>query len=225
MTLKPLDFDFPAMSAFSRLPPWQVKLPEQLAELEQEILRRRKAYPLLVDRGRMTGDEAERHIEAFAAIARDIRFEIDCDAMEGAEWDRRHARREAELQRCPFKWDDKVRELRREIALRTNKFPGEIERGRITEAEAAIRMERLDAVHWRYWIELRHFDYPPEFEDEPFSARMAFVRTLAHNRENWLYDQTVAGHPAVRNYLTPQQIAHTAEHRTGHTAIGREQAA
>ena len=58
MTLKPLTHDFPLASDLSRRPPRLVATDELLLELEDELDRRKTAFPRLVERHTITEEEA-----------------------------------------------------------------------------------------------------------------------------------------------------------------------
>jgi len=103
------------------------------------------------------------------------------------------------------RWEAKVRELRREIAIRRNGYPKSIEKGRLRERDAGPWLEAIEGVHFTYWIRLEHWD-----ERGPatsLSASMEPIRRQSSRVEAWLWQAHLAGDPAIAGYLTPQQIA------------------
>lgn len=190
MTLAPLGFDFPLMSPLSTRPPHAVPREEMLIELDEELNARAHSYPLLVAQRRMKEEEARRHIAVLAAVRDDL---ADPAAPAG---------------RDGFPWDAKVRELRRELAIRRNAWPQAIRARRLGAAEAARRMERLEAVHFAYFVDLDHADdasFPgsPPPHRLPCDARFGALR--AHHWRVWQWERAAlaAGHPAARAYMRP----------------------
>lgn len=224
VTAHPLTFDFPLMSPpvdrpglpplrLSLRPPWRVPADERLLELLAERDRRRGAYPKLVRDGRMTADDADRHQAILARIAED--FADRPIGQSGAAWLRWNEEWLSHFDAAPWRWADKVRELRRELALRRNTYPKWIAARRVDEGEARERMERLEAVHWRYWICLEWFATAGE---GTLGQRLDPVRRQAALVDAWLWRAHCAADPALAGYLTPEQIA-------WHQAREQEQAA
>lgn len=151
MTARPLDFAFLPMADLSRRPPWSIDIEEQEAELGDELASRRDRYPAMVAKGRgLTQRDADRHILVLGEILADCRLLPDdrspaaCARTLDEARDRRREMR--------ILWEDKIRELRREITIRRNGYPGWIDKGRVTLGVAREKMERIEAVHWRYWM-------------------------------------------------------------------------
>lgn len=178
--LKPLDFGFALMSGLSVRPPHRVAPDEWLLEIDEELDRRRRAYPMFVAEKRMKEEDAARHIAVLLAIRSDL----------AGHWNRSES------------WDVKVRELRRELALRRNAYPSQIERRRLRPAEAVMRMERMEAVHWRYWIALDFFDCG-ERAGAPFAERLPLIRAASEAVRAWEIAAHAAGNPAAREYVDP----------------------
>lgn len=192
MTLKPLAFDFPLMSDLSVRPPHAVPADEGLAEVRQELAEREGFYRRLVAKGTMAQADADRHIAIFAAIAADLTAD---------------ARSAGQLPSSTFAWDAKVRELRRELALRRNRWPKRIDAPSdpLDQATAVRRMERLEAVHFRYWVEL--FGADDQFRDGagfepphylPSDARHGRIRAFYGRIWAWERDALARGDPAAR---------------------------
>lgn len=134
MNNRPLGFDFSLMSPLSRHHP-RVKLGEaHFLMAEDELLDRRRLYPRLIEQQRMKADEAERHLRVWTAIVEDIRPEPA--RYFGGDVD----------------WEDKVRELRRELSIRRNTYPNQIARRQRTEDTARRNCELLDQVHFCCWM-------------------------------------------------------------------------
>jgi hypothetical protein len=179
-----LDHSFPLMSDLSRRPPFAVPVEEQLAELDEEIAHRRALYARLTARHVITQGEADR----LAAIARAVRADLgshQSSTLVGSlagQWDR------------SVTWDAKVRELRRELAERRQAWPKRVASAAhpLDADTAARRMERLEAVHFAYWIKLDWWD----------GGGVAEIRALAEERYAWELAQHRAGNPAARAFLT-----------------------
>lgn len=100
------------------------------AEIRRELARRAAFYPRYVAKGRMLQGEADRELAVFEEIARD--HEIDDNPPVIA-------------------WGDKVRALRRELALRRAVYPAAIAKGSLDAADAARQMMLLEAALGHYW--------------------------------------------------------------------------
>lgn len=216
MTLRPLTFDFPLMTPpvdrgenqppliLSRRAPWTIEPADMCGELARELSHRRSFYPRLVAESRMKQSEADHHIALLDAIHRD---------MTGIDVDRA----------ATGTWDPKVRELRREIAMRRALWPKRIAAGRMREADATPHMEALEAVHFQYWIRLDHWDMncgrPPETsgaldgEAATLSTRLEPIRRQQALVQDWLWHAHQAADPAIAGYLTPEQIAWHQAHQ------------
>lgn len=190
MTANPLAFDFPLMSPLSVRPPHAVPREEMLAEVEQELVDRRGFYQRMVDREKMSAAEAERHIALLDAVRADLAG--DDGGM--ATWG----------------WTDKVRELRRELAIRRAAWPKRIAKpgDPLDQATAVRRMERLDAVHFLYWIELFACD---AWQAGPTLAdTLDQVRAWTWRVEAWEMCAMLAGGPGaavVRPRMVPYYLA------------------
>ena len=143
--------DFPLASPGSR-PPADVFLLKRLAEARRELDDRRRFYPQQVAQGRMTELDMEHELRIFAAIVDDLEAARRLDetgvwAMPGA------GDGPLDPEAVHQAWQAKVRALRRELAMRRNFYPKRIEQGRLTADDAAKQLERLEAVHWMYWVE------------------------------------------------------------------------
>lgn len=136
MTARPLADDFPLASDLAARPPHAIGADELLLELDEELARRRQVFPGLIDRGALTREDAAHQVETLAAIRADL-----------------HASRAAPDLTI---WEARVRELRRDLALRRNAYPKWIASptNPLTRADAIRRIERLDALHWRYWMDM-----------------------------------------------------------------------
>lgn len=149
--MTPLDFTFTPMSATSHRAPWSIDLDEQEAELRDELADRRDLYPALVAKGRgLTQEDADRHILVWDEIVADctvIPADVPADRWGRLTAEARRRRLEARIL-----WEEKVREIRREIAIRRRSYAGKVEKGRMLAGIAHEKIERLEAVHWRYWI-------------------------------------------------------------------------
>lgn len=162
MTARPLERDFPLRSPLSLRAPIDVPEDEQLLELEEEMAKRRRVYPGFVERQTMTEEQASHHINVWQAIIDDHRR----TAAKIAYWQRHGFEGGATklMNDPPWRgtWDGRIRELRRELALRRTAYPKWIANptNPLTEADARRKLERLDALHYRYWSGLEHF-IPP----------------------------------------------------------------
>lgn len=132
---------FPLASDLSRRPVTAIDEAELRVELAAELDRRLQFYPGRVLKQMMRQDEAHRFIAIWRAL-------ID-DAADGNR-------------AYTFDWETRVRELRRELALRRAAYPRWVASpsNPLTADEAASRLERLDALHAHYWLGLRGFAAP-----------------------------------------------------------------
>jgi hypothetical protein len=170
MTVRPLERDFALRSALSLRAPIDVPEDEQMLELEEEMARRKRLYPGFVERQMMEAEEARHHIAVWQALIDDHHR---AQAFYAA-YRREGMTPAVKLANDPpwrGSWDGRVRELRRELALRRAAYPKWIANptNPLTEADARRKMERLDAIHHRYWCDLEHF-LPPLIVDHPDDA-------------------------------------------------------
>ncbi|ARS27643.1 hypothetical protein [Sphingomonas sp. KC8] len=205
---RPLDFTFPLTTPprdrgpdkdplrLSVRPLHTIGIDEMLAELRRTCEYRHQLYPRSVETGRMTRDEMLHHIALIEQILDDMTPAVpDLPWPEQLRFDQEKQDRR---KRSGFLWPDKVRELRREIALRRNAWPKAIADGRRNVIEARTAMERLEAVHWRYWIACDHFE--PADTHDAIRAHVAGINAFMANAIH----QKLAG---VTGHLTPEQRA------------------
>lgn len=184
MTARPLERDFPLRSPLSVRLPIDVPRDELLLELEEEMDKRRRVYPGFVDRQTMTQDQANHHLAVWQALIDDHRR---IDAM-GDIYQRVGMGPQLRTHNDPpwrGTWDGRVRELRRELALRRTTYPKWIASptNPLTQADARQKLERLDAIHHRYWCGLEHFiaPLPVEYPDDAAAlAQLDSAAYLAH---------------------------------------------
>ncbi len=177
---KPLAYDFPNTSPTSRAP-FEVPLNKRIAEVRRELDQRRRHYPQFVIRGRMTELEADLETRMMATVLEDLealqrREETGIWAMPGM------GDQVPEPIAVHEAWERKIRSLRREIQIRRNTYPRKVEQGRMTADDARKWLERLEAVHWMYWIDCFCMvpppprDVPDEERRAAISAGLAIVR-------------------------------------------------
>lgn len=171
MTLHPLGFDFPLTCELAVRPPHAIDRDEQLAEVDRELADRALLYDRFVTRGKMSADNAELHIGILRAIALDLGG--------AAEAGRRYS------------WSAKVRELRRELAIRRGAWPKRVASPSdpLDQATAAQRMEALQGVHFAYWIELRfcdEFGRGATLDETLDMVRARVFQVMAWERDQWL---------------------------------------
>jgi len=158
------------MSPLAERPPHTVDGAEMLAEIEDELAFRRTVYARQVDRNAMKADDALEMIATMEAIRDDLTSAYDA-ATE--TWPGRRVG-----------WRVKVKELRRELAIRRGSWPKRVANPAdpLDKATAARRLERLDAVHFRYWMEL--FGADDEFIGPP---QVRYDKTRAWHYVRWLW--------------------------------------
>lgn len=173
MTGAPLSADFPWRSPLSqRAPGHGVPLLDQLAAVEAELARRRAptGYQRQVDKGALTAAQAAEHIAILDAIRHDLA--TDCFPAE-----RNLALAQGREPPSPphragpdFPWEAKVREIRRELAIKRNTLPRHVASATnpMSEPEARRILECWDALHWLYFAYLAGFD-------RPLHERLAFI--------------------------------------------------
>lgn len=169
---KPLLNDFPLVSPASRAPR-DIAPAELLAEARREHEHRRRFYPDYVRKHRITEIEARYETDIMAAIAADL------DAWRRAEPGKGWLLPGYETGRAPADnvhaaWEKKIRALRRELAIRRKAYPRMIAQFRLTEAEAKAQLERMEAIHWLYWVECFALVAPPP-PDLPEPERRAAI--------------------------------------------------
>jgi hypothetical protein len=191
MPVRPLDFDFVLMSELSDRPPHSIPRDEQRIELADSAQERRVHWPALIRKGRMTQEEANRHAGIWREIGEDMARAPDGTRKAKVRYWATHAERRAS---SPVSWEDKVRELRRELAIRRNRYPKQIAQLIHDEADLRVRMERLEAIHWAYFMELRYLVLPATGS---LQERLEPVSRMIAEREHWLFAMIEAGDRAV----------------------------
>lgn len=158
-----LDPAFPCLSAESA-DPHRIPLSQQIEEVARELHQRRNAYPRRVQGGNMTRYDAERQIDILHAIEDDLRraealMRWGATAPVGSSMpaDLRRQCERADEQISRWRWSDLVNELRREIILRRRFYPAWAKKGTLDPVRARHQLERIEAVHCRYWVQMEHF--------------------------------------------------------------------
>lgn len=193
MTLKPLIGDaFPLASVGAAQAPHMVERGDMLIELDEELDKRLRVYPAQVARGTMTQDASDRHLALWRAIV--------ADHHRGEAAIARLMRRPYAIDAAPLAldWDGKVRELRRELAMRRNAYPKWIASptNPLTAPAAARKLAAIDAVHWRYWMELYCFSDAPRETDLRRHAHAA-EREADVERDAWAAARAEGGAAAA----------------------------
>lgn len=169
----PPGFGFPLMSPLAERAPHALPPDELVAEIEAELDYRRTVYGRQVNRNAMAPADALARIETIEAIRDDLRFVYDnaTGTWPGLRVD----------------WTTKVRELRRELAIRRGSWPRRVANPAdpLDQPTAALRLERLDAVHYRYWMDL--FASDDEFTGDR-QARFDKLRAWHFVRWRWMRD-------------------------------------
>ena len=155
-----LAWDFPEQSPGAVRQPASVPLAEQRAELEAELDRRRRLYPRSVDRNTMTAATMEHELAVFSAMIDDYRRSLQ------------------DPRPYTLDWRSRIIALRRELAMRRTAYPKWVASGSnpLTQADATVRLERLDAVYHQYWRWLFCFDAPAMTLDLDAADRAAELR-------------------------------------------------
>ncbi len=190
MTVRPLDHDFALRSALSRRGPREVDHDEHLLELTEELDRRLHIYPALVAKGSLRQEDGDQHIAVWRTL-------ID-DHHRAAGWDARiYGRAPVAVGPWRFDWPTRIRELRRELALRRAAYPKWIASATnpLTAGDAARKLERLDAIHYRYWADLFCFS-PPGVPRDADPARAAWAAHCERRRMADTWRQAIA-HAAI----------------------------
>lgn len=112
------------------------------AELERELEDRRRYFPGMIRKARMTEQEADRRLALWRDLIDDLARAFNPDVMQ---------RRELPLSDRRFSWREKIAEIRRELALRGAVYPDRVAKARMTRAEADKRCALLRLVHDLYW--------------------------------------------------------------------------
>jgi hypothetical protein len=115
---------------------WET-LDDMAAEADAELTSRRKLYPALIVKGRLSQRDADRELRVMTVIANKL------------------ALRPATLEAT---WEERVHCLRREIALRRLLYPQWILAGRVDPDEAARKLRMMESIHDMTW----HGDCTPE---------------------------------------------------------------
>jgi len=208
MAQRALTDSFALHSDLSRRLPWQVSRDEQADEVQAELADRRATYPRLIQRERMSREEADRHLAIWQAITDDhIRDRAwrKIVGTPGAFYPPTPAHSFA------IDWETRVRELRRELALRRNLYAKRIASptSQLTADVARRKLEALDAVHYRYWCDLFGFCDGAQDATQDL-ARHAHVIAAAveHATPDWERLTQDDGHAAhVGDYARSQMNA------------------
>jgi hypothetical protein len=213
--LRPLTFDFAMMSDLAQRPPHSIGRDEQLLALEEELTHRVDHYPRMVKDCRIKEDDARRHVAIWRQLVEEVR--LDAAAISDG-WSAALTRQEDQLRLSAFTWDDKVREIRRELAIRRGATPGQIQRRRIAPDQARLRLERLDGLHWLYFFKGHRWDWQLVAADG-LAARFA-CRAFNGLRSEWLEAapaddraaQAWLDHvPGLREWLGGSDVVRSAE--------------
>lgn len=169
------------------------------AELAREAAARRRTYPALIDKGRLTTRDAEFEHAALAALAADVALMMappaPCPALGGLPF----APLPSEATHGQS-WQARRDALHRELDRRARLYPGWIDTGRITAADAAHQTACLEALltiydeGWGWAAPLFNGrDYPPlsqgwtvemhEARDADWQAAWSTTRTAATRGE------------------------------------------
>jgi hypothetical protein len=192
MTRQPLTDDFAMRSAGTSAPPHLVDRHDMLLELEDELDKRLRVYPAHVERAMMKREDAEYHVGVWRAIIADHhRYEAAQARRDGHGYT---------IDPAPYTydWEARVRELRRELATRRNAYPKWIASpaNPLTAEVAARKLTRLDAVHWRYWMQLFAFDQHGDTMDLTRLAHAA-EREMLNRAAAWRSASAAGGVPAA----------------------------
>jgi hypothetical protein len=132
-----------------------------IEEIDRTIAEAARAAPGRIDRGTLTRAEADRTAAVLRAIAADLTVErthvAACRAhfAAGGDWlalpDNPLPVSAAAPGEGGASWEEKIHVLRRELHFRRTYDPERVKRGRMTAAAAREQLERLEAVHHKYW--------------------------------------------------------------------------
>lgn len=133
------------------------------AQLTAEIRRTLEAIAAAtrarVAKGSISIEEAELVMALWRAIAADFEHQ-DRWLSEGSGasgWSLAEKLRELR-QQSGVAWSTKVKAVRREITSRRKAYPGQVDKGQLTSADAKAQLERLEAIHDCYWRHGYAFD-------------------------------------------------------------------
>lgn len=159
--------DFPLRSDTARRRPCDVPLDELQRTARAELDRRRSTYPTLISRGRLAQPEADRRLDTWSAIVADL----DRDAAHRALAAGGSAAPAATLPHGST-WTARVLDLHRELATARDTFPALIASpaNPLTADGARATLECLDALLYRYWVDLDGFSGPLHFRDDHIRA-------------------------------------------------------
>lgn len=156
-----LDPRWPCLSPESA-DPHSVPLAAQEAELSRELDQRRHAYPRRVEKRMLSQYDADRRIDLLHAIHDDIawlaqfaRWSAGTEPRFSHDMTRHRDAAEAAIAR--FRWSELVAELRREIDMRRKYYPAWVRKGSLDAPRARLQLERIEAVHFLYWVHGRWF--------------------------------------------------------------------
>lgn len=146
----------------------QVTYAQLRAELQREAEARRRTYPQLVAKGRMTEAEAAHQHAILAAIAQDLEAVIALtpahpEPVEGPS----------------FSWFDKRACLQRELAQRARFYPGWIAKGNMTAPAGAHQVDCLKAmlaIYGEGWGWRAANGFPPAWGEESPTPEQAEAR-------------------------------------------------
>ncbi len=142
MTARPLERDFLLVSPIvgDHATPDYVTAEDCLLEMDAEMDRRRAAYPKFVEKNQMTPEQMRWHIDVWAAMIDDHVRTLPLGARRAAEPYR-------------YTWEIRIRELRRELAMRRAAYPKWIANPAhpLDLDVARAKLVALDHVHYRYW--------------------------------------------------------------------------
>lgn len=148
---KPLANDFTLLSPGARHPN-EIYLAKQLAEIRRELDYRRRFYGDWVNKGRLTELAKAHEIAMFEEIEHDFVALQRLDET-GIWSDPGSGDEPLDIAAVHDAWQAKVRALRREIMLRRNTYRKRVDQGRMSPEDATKHLERIEAVHWRYWMD------------------------------------------------------------------------
>lgn len=190
MTARPLAHDFAPRSELADRAPGDVSFADMVRELADERAQRATTYPHLINKGTLSAPDAARHMAIWRAIEADFAAAAPHQDHPGAP----EANAAAPKNAVP--WDDKIRELRRELALRRTAYPKWIAKPvhPLTATEAARKLAALDAIHWRYWHRLFAFT-PAGIDPRTDLSRLAWIATREAERAKARADRTGGRQP------------------------------
>lgn len=143
------------------------------AEIDRTATAIKTAIPDRIAKGVLDEAEAVRILATFMAIAADLAAEREYWAALDALWSDAGANLATGSPQLadflaavasgddpPIAWPDKVEALRREITHRRASFEADVSKGRLDPAEARDRLERIEAVHDKYWRQMFAWQSP-----------------------------------------------------------------